>query len=54
MYLTDNGECIMKLKDITPTTDKEYFKVNDILSKTGKDYLDKNFPEWKDINSYWD
>lgn len=54
VYLTDNGECIIKLKDITPTTDKEYFKVNDILSKTGKDYLDKNFPEWKDINSYWD
>ena len=53
LFLTDNGEKIKELKEITATTDKEYLKIDDTLMKIGKAYLNENYPEWEDINSYW-
>ena len=54
LFLTDNGEKIKELEEITATTDKEYFKIDDILREIGKAYLNENYPEWEDVNSYWD
>ena len=54
LFLTDNGEKIKKLEEIVATTDEEYFRIDDILRKIGMTYLNENYPEWEDINSYWD
>ena len=54
LHLTDNGECVKQLKEITPTTDKEYLEVDDTLKEIGRAYLNENYPGWEDINSYWD
>lgn len=54
VYATDNGKKIELLGQITPTTDKEYYSVDDILRKIGVKYMEENYPEWKDINAYWD
>lgn len=53
VYVTDNGEKIKLLKTITPTTDKEFYRVDDILKKIGIEYMDMNYPNWMDINAYW-
>lgn len=53
-HLTDNGKSIKVLKEITPTTDDEYYKAHDTLTEIGLAYLDENYPGWEDINSYWD
>lgn len=54
LFLTDNGNNIKELTEIVATTNKEYFKIDDTLRKIGKAYLNENYPEWEDINSYWD
>lgn len=54
LFVTDSGERIKKLGEITPTTDEEYFEIDDILGKIGKTYLNENYPEWEDVNAYWD
>lgn len=53
-HLTDNGESIKVLKEITPTTDDEYYKAHDTLTEISLAYLDENYSGWEDINSYWD
>lgn len=45
---------IKEIEEIIPTTDKEYYKVDDTLAKIGKAYLNENYPDWEDINAYWD
>lgn len=52
-YITDCGECIKKIKEITAKTDKEYLSIDDKLGNACKKYLDKHFPDWKDVNAYW-
>ena len=42
--------CIMEM---IATTDTEYFKIKDVLKDAGVKYLDENYPEWRDINAYW-
>lgn len=54
VYVTDCGECIEKLYEITPTTKKEFYEVDDKLRAIGIEYLRKYYPEYKDINAYWD
>lgn len=54
VFFTDNGEKIKEIEEIIPTTDKEYYKVDDTLAKIGKAYLNENYPDWEDINAYWD
>ena len=54
LHLMDNNVSIKVLMEITPTTDDEYYKVDDTLAKIGRAYLNENYPGWEDINSYWD
>lgn len=54
LVITDGGNHIKKLDEITPTTDKEYFALDDNLRKQALDYLDKEYPDWRDIKAYWD
>lgn len=54
LFITDCGEKIKELKEMTATTDAEYFAIDDVLKPMGAKYLDENFPNWKDINAYWD
>lgn len=54
VYIMDNDKKTKALKSITPTTDKEYYEVSDSLREIGSVYLNENFPNWKDFNSYWD
>lgn len=54
LYITDNGKKIKELQEITAATEGEYLKIDDILSKAAENYLNTYYPEWKDINSYWD
>lgn len=34
-------------------SDKCFYGDNDRVYQEAKDWLDKNFPDWKDINAYW-
>ena len=54
LHLMDSDVSIKVLIEFTPTTDDEYYKVDDTLAKIGRAYLDENYPGWEDINSYWD
>lgn len=54
VYITDCGKCIEKLYEITPTTKKEFYEVDDKLRAIGIEYLRKYYPEYEDINAYWD
>ena len=54
LFLIDNGRRIKLLKEITPTTDKERFTIIDTMGEIGRAYLNENYPEWENINAYWD
>lgn len=54
VYLTDCGEKIKKIHEITPTTKKEFYEVEDKLRFIGLDYLNHHYPNHEDINAYWD
>ena len=54
LFLTDDDKKIKELEEVVATTDKEYFKIDDTLRKIGKAYLNENYPEWENINAYWD
>lgn len=53
LYVTDNGEKIKLLKEVTVSTKSEYYKLEDELKNIGIQYMNENYPEWKDINAYW-
>lgn len=54
VYLTDCGEKVEKIHEITPTTKKEFYDVEDKLRFIGLEYLNEHYPDHKDINAYWD
>ena len=54
LYVTDGGTRIEKLKETIASTNEEYFAMNDDLKNFGIQYLDENYPMWRDINAYWD
>ena len=54
LFITDCGEKIEELKEIVPTTDKEYFAVDDTFREIAKKYLNEKYPDWENINAYWD
>lgn len=53
LIITDGGKKIKELKTITPSTDDEYFSLDDTLGDAARQYLDKKYPDWKNIQSYW-
>lgn len=53
VYLMDCGEKVKKLHEITPTTKKEFYEVEDKLRVIGLNYLSNNYPDYDDINAYW-
>lgn len=54
VYITDCEEKIEFLKEISPTKDLDHWRVNTILSDYAKECLNHKYPEWNDINAYWD
>lgn len=54
LFITDCENRIKKLEEVIVNTDKEYFEMDEILGAKAIEYLDKNYPNWKDINCYWD
>lgn len=54
LFFIDDDKRVKLLKEITPTTDKEYLAINDTMNEIGRAYLNKNYPGWEDINAYWD
>lgn len=52
--ITDNGEPIKKLKEVTPNTQTESLELGKELRIIAIDYLNENYPFWEDINAYWD
>ena len=54
LYITDGGNRIKKLNQITCTTDDEYYNSDDLLAEEARAYLDQNYPGWEDSDNYWD
>lgn len=54
VFITDCGNKIKELKEITPSNDKEYLNIDDVLREEAILYLNDNYPDWQDINAYWD
>ena len=54
LFITDCEEKIKELQELTANTNSEYLKINDILKEIGIKYLNENYPDWMDINAYWD
>lgn len=54
LHMTDNGEKVELIKEMTASTKSEYYNLEDELRTLGNWYMDKYYPEWKDINAYWD
>jgi len=54
LYVVDNGKTIKNIAEAIACTDKDYYHIDDRLREIGRNYMDKNYPDWKDINSYWD
>lgn len=54
LYITDNDKKIKLLKEVTVFTKSEYYKLEDELRLLGIQYMSDFYPEWKDINAYWD
>lgn len=52
--IIDSGEPILTLDSITPKDKEDYFIVQDKLLAIGERYMDEHYPNWKDINAYWD
>ena len=54
VYLTDSGENIEVLAERTFLDASDYFKNESSLSDLAKQYLNEHYPDWEDINAYWD
>lgn len=54
LIITDCGQEIKLLRTYYPQTIEQYFDKDKILQPIAIDYLDSNYPEWKNIHAYWD
>lgn len=54
VYITDSGDKIKMIKEVVATTKEEYFRHHDELKEIGKRYLDEHYPDWQNINAYWE
>lgn len=54
LFITDCGQKIKKIMETVVETNDEYLQLDDTLRLEGKHYLDAAYPQWEDINSYWD
>lgn len=54
LYITDGGEKKEKLHEITPTTKKEYFAIGDVIKEIATKWLNEHYPDWENIEAYWD
>lgn len=54
VYATDCSKNIATVTVYTPKDNKDYLNSDEILRKEGIKYLDQHYPDWKDINAYWD
>ena len=59
LYFTDCGEKIMKLQTMTAGLGCEFnlgesHLIPTTLNELGTDFLDKNYPDWRNPLTYWD
>lgn len=54
LFITDGGIKIKKLMEGTASTHKEYRDLDKKMNETAKEYLDKNYPDWNDVDAYWE
>lgn len=54
LCIMDNGKIITILEEITPSTTNEYYAIDDRLDEIGVSYLKEHYPNYEDINAYWE
>lgn len=55
VFILDGGKRTINLAQYTPQSNYEYLHIMDsILKEAATEYLNSNYPDWKDINAYWD
>ena len=54
VYITDCGESILELGSLTASTMEEKWQNDDKLIDLAKEYLNEHYPNWKNVNAYWD
>ncbi len=53
-YLTDGGKRVELLKEMTLDANIHIWKLQDMLRDYAKAYLNEHYPDWEDVNAYWD
>ena len=54
LCITDCGKVIKILEEFSPSTDEEYYAIDDKFDKIGVEYLKEHYPNYEDINAYWE
>lgn len=54
VVLTDSGEVTKILDTRQPNSKVSYQNIQDELRDIGQNYINEHFPNWNDINAYWD
>ena len=52
--ITDGGKVINILAETEPNKEFDSYEDYKMLDEIGKKYISIHYPEWEDINSYWD
>lgn len=53
-YLVMDGERVLFQSDRIYKSDPEYYQKQEEIRKQAVAFLDANYPNWEDINAYWD
>lgn len=53
-YLTDGGKRVELLKTLVPIVSQRSWELDDALRVCAKTYLNEHYPDWEDIDAYWD
>lgn len=54
LWITDNNMRVYFIEERTVTSAKDKWKMHDELDNVGEKYMNEHYPDWKDINAYWD
>lgn len=54
VYLTDGGKRVKLLKEVEFDENTVSWKRHEMLANFAEQYLNEHYPDWEDINAYWD
>lgn len=54
LWITDGHKRIYSIEERSVTTTEEKWKMQVELDKIGEKYMVEHYPDWEDINAYWD